>query len=50
MVTFGFLSLAGSMGLGIYGLAHRGLELVIAGAMVVLVMVGFWAVLQGTGL
>jgi len=50
MVAFGFLSLTGSLVLGVYGMAHRGLELVIGAAMVALVLVGFWAVLHGTGL
>lgn len=50
MVAFGFLSLAGSMGLGIYGLAHRGFELVVGVAMVALVVLGLWAILHGSGL
>ena len=49
MVAFGFLALTGSMALGVYGLVHRGLELVVGGVMVLLVIVGFWAVLHGIG-
>jgi hypothetical protein len=50
MLMIGLLLIAAAMGLGIYGLVHRGLELLIGIAMLVLVFLGFWALLTGIGL